>query len=445
MSQRTKILAEIWGYWGWLVKAVSYEKDGVLVTPVAEVVPWGAAIILKVERRWTMRCCHCDAIGGRLHERLPSRRWRDLDWAGRPAFIEYSPVRMECRRCGARAVERLAWADPHQRQSRRFQQHLALVAASAPVSHVAALFGLDWGTVRRAEGYALERWDRARTPPPLHHLGIDEKYLGRRNDLPYDYVTIFSNVETGEPITTRPGRAESTVAAFLNDLSDAQKAAIKLVVMDLHAPFRAAVRSDPKMAHVVVVHDPFHVLKRATEAVSEMRRAAFFRAGTELRAVGRGTRWLVLRPWEKCSADDRARLRQLFALNSKLARAYQIVEELRATLRAPSRDAMALGLDRIKRRTEKRSNPALRRLHDSLDRHREGILALGEHRPRVGRVEALNNNWETLVRRGRGYRDHDYLLLKLRFATANPIRNEDGIRRFLELGLTPPLAGRRAA
>lgn len=89
MSQRTKILAEIWGYRGWLVKAVRYEKDGVPVTPVAGVVPWGAAIILQVERRWTMRCCHCDAIGGRLHERLPSRRWRDLDWAGRPAFIEY--------------------------------------------------------------------------------------------------------------------------------------------------------------------------------------------------------------------------------------------------------------------------------------------------------------------------------------------------------------------
>ena len=50
----------------------------------------------------------------------------------------------------------------------------------------------------------------------------------------------------------------------------------------------------------------------------------------------------------------------------------------------------------------------------------------------------LNNNWESLVRRGRGYRNHDHLLLKLRFMTANPIRSDDGIKRFLALGLQPP-------
>ncbi len=48
------------------------------------------------------------------------------------------------------------------------------------------------------------------------------------------------------------------------------------------------------------------------------------------------------------------------------------------------------------------------------------------------------------MRRGRGYRDHAYLLLKLRFMVANPIRDEDGVKRFLALGLTPP-PGRVAA
>lgn len=55
------------------------------------------------------------------------------------------------------------------------------------------------------------------------------------------------------------------------------------------------------------------------------------------------------------------------------------------------------------------------------------------HHPHTGRIEALNNNWEALVRRARGYRDHQYLLLKLRFMTANPVRTEDGAKRFLAL------------
>ncbi len=113
-------------------------------------------------------------------------------------------------------------------------------------------------------------------------------------------------------------------------------------------------------------------------------------------------------------------------------------------LHAPDLDSMAVGLDRILRRTAQRRHKPLRKLHDSLVVHRATILALGEHRPAAGRVEALNTNGESLVRRGRGYRDHQYILLKLRFMTANPIRKEHDIKRFLALGLQPP-STRKAA
>jgi hypothetical protein len=82
----------------------------------------------------------------------------------------------------------------------------------------------------------------------------------------------------------------------------------------------------------------------------------------------------------------------------------------------------------------------MRKLHESLKAHLDEIVALGEHHPPTGPIEALNNNWETLVRRGRGYRNHAYLLAKLRFITANPVRNANRIKRFLALGLPTPLA-----
>ena len=441
MSQRTKSLAEIWGVRGWKIDRVWYEDErGRRVEPIEGLAPAGSKVVLGVSRTWAPRCACCGAITDRIHEHLPSRRWRDLPWVEHIAEIDYAPVRVACRRCGGTGVEAVAWADPKQRQSRRFQHMLALQAASMPVQHVAAVHGLDWGTVRRAEQHALARWDRSRMLPPLRQIGIDEKYLGRRNKFEHDYVTIVSNLETGEPLWIGYGRSEATVAKWLATLSPEQKAAITLAVMDLHAPFAAAIRNDPAMKHVVIAHDPFHVMKRATEKVDELRRATFFRAGGELRRVGRGTRWLVMRAWEKCGESDRAKLRELFSHNRLLARAYQIVEELRETLRAPDGAAMSAGLDRILRRTERRCHVPLRKLHDSLKRHRAGIQALADHRPAAGRVEALNNNWETLVRRGRGYRDHAYLLLKLRFMVANPIRKEDGIKRFLALGLQPPQA-----
>lgn len=40
--------------------------------------------------------------------------------------------------------------------------------------------------------------------------------------------------------------------------------------------------------------------------------------------------------------------------------------------------------------------------------------------------------------RARVYRNHQYLLTKLRFITANPVATDRGIRRFLALGLNSP-------
>ena len=83
---------------------------------------------------------------------------------------------------------------------------------------------------------------------------------------------------------------------------------------------------------------------------------------------------------------------------------------------------------------------ALSLQHDALE-------IVVEHRARHASqsIEALNNNWETLVRRGRGYRDLPRLLRLLRFIAANPIRTAIGIERFLALGATPPFPSLLAA
>jgi transposase len=305
---------------------------------------------------------------------------------------------------------------------------------------VAVRYGLDWHTVRRAEREALERWLATRSPVALQMVGIDEKYLGRRGSFPDRYVTIVSNLQTGEPIWMGFGRGEDTVSQWLATISEPQKASITLFAADMHQAFQNAIRADSALAHAAYVHDPFHVIKRANEAIDELRRQIFFRAGPDMRAVGRGKRWLVLRAWEHCSPDQKVELRQFLASNGKLARGYQVVEELREVLKAPDEHSMSAGLKHVLYRTEKRTNLPMRKLHDSLKTHFDQIVALGRHHPPTGRIEALNNNWETLVRQARGYRDLDFLFLKLRFVTANPIASADGVTRFLALGLPTPYA-----
>ena len=447
MGQRARILTSILGFDGWKVTDAFFESaSGEVVAPVgALALLRETRLVLVVERRWLARCSQCGGPCRDVHERRPSRRWADLPWAGHPVELRYAPVRVECSRCNASPVEMVAWADPYQRQTRRLQQRLAVEAASMPIMHVAALHGLSWLTVRRAEDRALERWEATRPAVPLRQVGVDEKWLGRRHALDHKFVTIVSNLETGEPVWIGKGRAQDTLQQWLQSLSAEQKATIELFAMDMHRAYWNAVDQTPDLEHAAIVHDPFHILKLAGQMLDELRREVFFRAGPELRAVGRGKRWLLLRAWERTTDAQKADLAALLGHNRTLARAYQIKEELREVLHAPDRAAMATGLQRILRRTDRRDIVPMRRLHDTLNERWNEILALAEHRPPVGRIEALNNNWETLVRRARGYRNHDYLLRKLRFMTVNPIRTDDGIRRFLALGLTPPMTRRHAA
>ena len=444
MGQRQEILTQLWGYRGWRVRKVRFEgSDGGGVEPVAGYeLPPEVLVVLEVERRWGGRCGGCTAICGKRHAAGQVRRWQDLPVFGRQAVVEYAPERLRCGACDATGVEFLAWAEPKQRQTKRLQQHLALQAASMPTLHVAAQYGLSWSTVRRAEGAAIARREATQARQELELAGVDEKYLGRRHGRPEKFVTIVSNLATGEPLWIGPGRSAETLKTFLDGLSADQKKRIRCFVMDMHQAYYNAVRWDEQLKHAAIAHDPFHVMKRAGDAMDELRRQTFFRAGKELRAVGRGKRWLVLRSWANADERQRTELRTLFRLNGRLARAYQAVETLREVLRSTDPAEMRAGLARVYRCTARRDNPAMRRLHDSLRYHEKEILALADHRPSTGRVEALNNNWETLVRRSRGCRDLEYLRRKLRFMVANPIRSDDGTKRFLALGLIEP---RRAA
>ncbi|MGO9833001.1 MAG: ISL3 family transposase [Polyangiaceae bacterium] len=307
MGQRARILTSILGFDGWKVTDVFFESAaGERVEPVRGLAMLRETrVVLVVERRWLARCPQCGCRCRAIHERLPARRWADLPWAEHPVELRYAPVRVVCTRCNATPVEMVAWADCYQRQTRRLQQRLAVEAASMPVMHVAALHGLSWLTVRRAEERAIERWEATRPAAALRQAGGDEKWLGRRHALDHKFVTIVSNLETGEPVWIGKGRDEDTLKRWLQSLSPEKKATIELFAMDMHRAYWNAVDGTRGLEHAAIVHDPFHIMKLAGQMLDELRREVFFRVGPELRAIGRGKRWLLLRAWERTTASRR--------------------------------------------------------------------------------------------------------------------------------------------
>jgi hypothetical protein len=72
-----------------------------------------------------------------------------------------------------------------------------------------------------------------------------------------------------------------------------------------------------------------------------------------------------------------------------------------------------------------------RRVGDTLVNQFDGIAAYCDHPVRFGVVESLNATIKAVLRRARGMRDEAMLVLKLKWATARPIRSSRDLARFL--------------
>jgi transposase len=203
---------------------------------------------------------------------------------------------------------------------------------------------------------------------------------------------------------------------FAEALPWRRRRSIRAVCVDMWEPYRLSLAM--QLPHARLVYDKFHILRHASEAVDETRRAEFFRHGGDARRLIRGKRWLLLRSWANLDEDDRTTVTQLLARNRRLAKAYLLKEQLGQlwsyTYEACAHRFLIKWLEALRWQRL----PAFRKLGALLVRHLDGILSYCREKVPFGKVEAINGNIRAMLRRGRGYRDHEYLLLKVQKATA---------------------------
>lgn len=383
-------------------------------------------LVIEVERRGIRRyvCSGCGRRTSRVRD-AKVRTWNDLPWAERPVTLRYPLRRLWCRHCGIR-TERVDFADPHARLTRRFRQRIGLDCQSMPTSHAAVRHAVSWGAARRAERAFLEAWDRTRPKRRPRHLGVDEIQRGKGQH----FWTVLSDLVRGEVIGLQHDRSEDSLRTLLHDRLDArQRAAIEAVCADMHRPYLNVVAE--VLGRAEVVFDKFHVLQHASAALDEVRRQEFFRAGAVMRQHGRGKRWLLLRRWKTVRGSKRAELQVLFAANRRLFKAYVLREQLDRLWMYKTRTGVLNFLLAWIRALRWQRLPEMERLGDFLFRHVEGIAAYCDHPVRFGVVESINTTIKAVLRRARGMRDETMLVLKLKWATARPIRSARDVVRFL--------------
>jgi transposase len=363
---------------------------------------------LWVRRKRGNRKLVCSGCGRKLGEVYDTyeREVRDLPCFEFRTTVVVELYRVRCPDCGIK-TEKVPQLPSKAPFSKRFEEAVGLACESAAVRRVARQFGIAASTVRAIDLRYLKRWAASRRKPALRQMGIDEIYLGKKQK----FLTVVSNLQTGEPLWMGPERKKETLDEFFSQqVSAFQRSAIRAACVDMWEPYRQSL--EQWVPQCQIIYDKFHVLQHASAAVDEVRRAEFFRKGGRAREVVKGKRGLLLSSWVHLDRKKKQQLNQLFALNRKLLKAYLLKESLARLWNYTYEGAMLRYLQGwIDQLRWQRLKP-MQKLAKMLLDHLEGILNYCRTKIPMGVVEAVNGNIKSLLRRGRGYRDLNYLLLK---------------------------------
>jgi transposase len=311
--------------------------------------------------------------------------------------------------------EKLDFLADNPRYTRRFALDVGSRCRDASIKDVARALHLDWHTTKELEKeYLREQLRRAGKPRPKV-IGVDELSVRKGQQ----YQIIVSDLLRRRPIWfDGPDRSQASMERFYQSLGPKRCSRIELAVMDMWEPFAAATVKHALQA--AILYDKFHVMKHLNEALDEVRRSEYARLSSDReRRFIKGQRYTLLSRRANLSYRGRRALKLLLRANRRLQVAYLLKESFDQLWSYRSEGwaraffwswQQALRWQRLK---------PYEKFAEMVLRHWDGIAAWCrlDHKVSLGFVEGLNNKIRVIQRRAYGFRDDDYLRLKVLTST----------------------------
>lgn len=338
-----------------------------------------------------------------------ARRFRTLPIGGKPVYLELDVPRVECRQCGAVRQVRIGFADPRVSYTRAFERYALDLSKSMTIKDVAHHLGISWDVIKDIQKRHLKRRFGKPKLKHLKQIAIDEISTGKG----HRYVTIVMDLASGAVVHVGKGKGGDALKPFWKRLR-ASGAKIEAVATDMSPAYIEAVKAH--LPHATLVFDRFHVIKLYHEKLSDFRRALYHQlADTMEKSVLKGIRWLLLKRPENLdpTRNEPQRLVEALRLNEPLATAYYLKEELGQVWEQETREeAEALLMDWILD-AESTGIQMLIKFARTLRIHALGILAYYDYEISTGPLEGTNNKIKTMKRQAYGFRDPEFLKLKI--------------------------------
>lgn len=204
---------------------------------------------------------------------------RTVNLNGIPVYLEYRPVRIECKKHGV-LTEYLPWSDGNSRFSKDFNNEVAWMAIHVCKSALAEYFGINWRTVGNCIKAAHQRLEpdvSKRLHSGLKRIAVDETSSQKG----YKYITVVYDLDTNQVVWVHDKHGEKIFRLFCEELTKEERDNIEIVAGDGARWIDTCTKEFFKNACRCL--DPFHLVEWANEAIDKVRMNTVKKANDEYR------------------------------------------------------------------------------------------------------------------------------------------------------------------
>ena len=325
-------------------------------------------------------------------------------------YVEFDRWRIYCPKCRAVFVEKLDWLANNPRYTKRFAAYVGELCREMTHSTVAERERLQRDTVKHLDKlYMQQQVEKAGVPAP-RVIGVDEISIRKG----HDYRIVVSDLERGRPIWVGgKGRTEEDLDLFFTWLGPVKTRRIKQAVMDMWKAFRNSVSKH--VPGVLIVYDKFHIMRHLSDALDEVRRSEYHRLAGKDRSYIKGQRYTLLSAKANLTLNGRRALRKLLKANKRLNVAHLLKERFGQLWDYQNEAWARRFFERWRDSLKWQRLPSYEKFTRMIDRHWEGIASYchPDNKCSLGMVEGLNTKIRVIQRRAYGYRDEEFLKLKI--------------------------------
>jgi len=351
--------------------------------------------------RGTKFCCPECQKELACYDHGEERQWRHLDSCQFKTILLARVPRVQCPEHGVKSVA-VPWAGPHSRFTMLFERFaIEVLQMTQTVKGAMTILRLQWDCTWNIIERAVARGKARKEPSPLPRIGIDEKAFAKGQH----YVSILYDLDNSTVEAIEEGHDTEAAKACFSQLSEEQIQSVQSIAMDMSPAYVRAAKEVIPLAENKIVHDRFHIMKMANEAVDKVRRGEHRRLIKQGDDRLKGSKYLWLTSMENHNDKQQARFQSLCSLSLATGRAWSYKELLR-DLWAQETEGKAKSYfnDWYQRVIRTRMAP-MKKLAKSLKERIDNIVTYCTHGITNAVAEGINSKIMSIKRRAGGFRN----------------------------------------